>query len=68
VARYGYTGKTPFHEKILAHGPTVARLGAGALLAAGVYGGSKLYDHFRQKKAPTGEYDAGSVAAGSMYA
>lgn len=51
VARYQH-GPMTLHEKVLSHGPTLARAGIGALGAAGVYGVSKW---FNRKKGPDQE-------------
>lgn len=71
VARFDPHPTLQRHERLLRYGPTAARLGAGALLAGGIYGASKLLGG--KKKAPSEPvpeerpYDEGAKAASALF-
>jgi len=49
VARHGFNRAPPLHERFMPYAPTAARLGAGALLAGGVYAGAKALGWYKRR-------------------
>jgi len=76
VAHWGFGTPDPTHETLLKYGPTAARLGVGAALAGGIYGGSKLLGWYQNRNrrrqqmaegADDGSYEKGARLAKQLF-